>query len=118
MSDETYVNFSEDTYFKLLQNASIWKKCLNRSKSTHVGNSNLVMVSGDVVDGIDRDLSAWCRFAGEFNSAFYNQFSRGVRKVCTNPLCNAQYAYFYADFAYCPKCGTRLMCTEKKGEKE
>lgn len=114
MTDEKRVIFSEDTYVKLLQNASIWKKCLERSRGTRVGNSDLVLVSGSVVDGIDRDLSAWCDFAGEFDSVFRDQFQRGVRTVCTNPNCNAQYAYFYADFFYCPKCGTRLMCMKKE----
>ena len=50
----------------------------------------------------------------EIESVLANRFSDQFRndqapcRVCNNPNCKSQYAYFYDDFLYCPRCGTKL----------
>lgn len=112
MSD---LKFSEETFNRLMQNGSIWIRNLEtapRSKSM----PNLVILQMELVDAITRDMQQMMEMMGMYESKFGSQFKTGTRRVCDNPNCLHKYAYFYDDFLYCPKCGTKLTTTDNKKE--
>lgn len=112
MSD---LKFSEETFDRLMQNGSIWIRSLEtapRSKSM----PNLIILQMELVDAITRDMQQMMEMMGMYESKFRSQFKPGTRRVCENPNCMHTYAYFYDDFLYCPKCGTKLKDTDNKKE--
>lgn len=64
----------------------------------------------------DRSADELEEFSMEMYSKFADQFTHdpGARRWCPNQNCNTVYAYFFADWEFCPKCGTKLT----KGEKD
>lgn len=100
--------FSEDTYHKLAQNASVYLRQLDCVFDRTNSENGLALVPLWVVRGIYHDLEEWCRFASGFESFYNQQFKYGKRKICPNKDCASHYAYFYDDFRFCPKCGREL----------
>lgn len=100
--------FSEDTYHKLGQNASIYLRQIERVIDSTRMDSETAVVPLWVVTGVQHDLEEWCQFASGFESFYNRQFKYGKRKICPNKDCASHYAYFYEDFRFCPKCGHEL----------
>lgn len=52
-----------------------------------------------------------CDMMHQLDYNFSSQFHHNprARRVCPNQNCHSIYAYFYEDFLFCPKCGTKLI---------
>lgn len=82
---------TEDNWWRIITNYRVAKKNFDRSAN---------------------DLE---EFAMEMYSKIADQFKHdpSARRWCPNPFCETVYAYFFTDWEYCPKCGTKLS----KGER-
>lgn len=91
MSD---IPFTEDQFFRITTNVRILSRNLHKEGY------------GELQESIDQLLD----YAGSCHDKFADQFHHNprARRICPNPECHGIYAYFYEDFLYCPKCGTKL----------
>ena len=112
MSD---LKFSEDTFNRLMQNGDIRVRNLeNAPRSKQF--PDIVGLQTELVDAVARDMRQMMEMMGMYERKFGSQFKLGTRRVCENPNCMHKYAYFYDDFLYCPKCGTKLTIMDNKKE--
>lgn len=90
------IPFTEDQVHRLINNLSI-------------DNHNFELQSKRYV----QDMNDAMNLLGMFNDIFTERYNHNsyVRRVCDNPDCKSVYAYFYEDWHYCPKCGTKLRTT-------
>ena len=88
------IPFTEDQFFRITTNVRILSRKLPKE-----GYSEL---HGSIDQLIDYAESCHDKFADQFHH------NSRARRICTNPECHGIYAYFYEDFLYCPKCGTKL----------
>ena len=95
------IPFTEDQFFRIITNARILSRDLHKN-----GYGRLQETIDQLID-----------YAGSCHDLFANQFhhSPRARRICPNTECHSIYAYFYEDFLYCPKCGTKLE-TGVKGD--
>lgn len=95
------MSFTEDQFFRITTNTRILSRDLHKNGY------------GKLKESIDQLID----YAGSCHDMFANQFHHNprARRICPNPECHSIYAYFYEDFLYCPKCGTKLE-TGVKGE--
>lgn len=99
------MEFIEDHFYRVMQNLDIVCKQLTTPQRliiTDEWKSRLRIACEEA-----RDIAYMLHenFSGQFNH------NPKVRRVCPNPECKHIYAYFYEDFLYCPKCGTKLVTT-------
>lgn len=75
-------------------------------------------VTDEDVDRLTRAIDEHQNFSYQLYNNFGDQFNHrpDARRVCPNPDCHCMYAYFFADWKYCPKCGTKLLITGKYKE--
>lgn len=94
------IPFTEDQFFRISTNTRILSRNLHKE-----GYSELQ-------ESIDQLLD----YAGSCHDKFADQFHHNprARRICPNPECHGIYAYFYDDFLYCPKCGTKLETGSKE----
>lgn len=96
--------FSEDNFYRIMTNLSVCSRPISlRRQLSQKEFENLDMAISDVTD-----------MMGMFHDRFASQFKHDPRKrrCCPNDNCQSIYAYFYDDFHYCPKCGTKLEGVE------
>ena len=86
--------FTEDQFFRITTNVRILARNLLKE-----GYSELQESIDQLID-----------YASSCHDKFTDQFHHDprARRICPNPECHGIYAYFYEDFLYCPKCGTKL----------
>lgn len=95
--------FTEDQFFRISTNTRILSRDLHKEGY------------GELKESIEQLLD----YAGSLHDKFADQFHHipRTRRICPNPECHSIYAYFYEDFLYCPKCGTKLE-TGVKGDED
>lgn len=99
------MEFIEDNFFRVMTNLHIVCK--------QATSPSCIVMTED----LKHRLYAACEEASDIaymlHENFSGQFNHNpkVRRVCPNPECKHIYAYFYEDFLYCPKCGTKLVTT-------
>lgn len=86
--------FTEDQFFRITTNVRILSRDLYKNGY------------GELQESIDQLID----YAASYHDKFADQFHHNprARRICPDPECHSIYAYFYEDFLYCPKCGTRL----------
>lgn len=94
--------FTEDQFFRISTNVRILSRNLHKEGY------------GELQESINQLLD----YAGSCHDKFADQFRHNprARRICPNPKCHSIYAYFYEDFLYCPKCGTKLETGCKRKE--
>lgn len=103
--------FTEESFFRAMSNLKIASKTL--SSPGHLVTEKDCENMNEAVEGaIDVAYSLERRFSRQFK---YNQ---KVRRECPNEKCGNKYAYFYEDFLFCPRCGTKLVTTRDERDKE
>lgn len=104
------VPFSDDQFYRLMQNCSIDLKLISTPAAFESGRYDICAL---YINRTVKDVSQLMNLARQLHDRFHNQFKDNVRvrRVCPNPNCKNKYAYFYEDFLYCPKCGTELLTT-------
>lgn len=104
------VPFSDDQFYRLIQNRSIDLKMISTPAAFDGGRYDICAL---YINRTVEDVSQLLDFAGQLHNRFDDQFKRSskIRRVCPNRDCKGKYAYFYEDFLYCPKCGTKLLTT-------
>ena len=105
-----HVPFSDDHFHRLIQNCSIDLKIISTPTTF---DDDHYSISTFNINRTVEDVSQLMDFASQLYNRFDNQFKHNakIRRVCPNPNCKSKYAYFYEDFLYCPKCGTKLITT-------
>ena len=111
-----HVPFSDDQFYRLMQNCYIDLKLISTPfegvRGTQFENGRYDICERYINQTV-QDVSQLIDLAGQLHDRFHNQFKNNidVRRICPNPDCKSRYAYFYEDFLYCPKCGTKLVTT-------
>ena len=103
------IPFTEDQWWRVVNNLHV---------ATHILKYKEEVYSR--IDDKERDkiISAIEEFenmAYQLYNNFAEQFNHDstARSYCPNPECKNSYAYFWTDWDYCPKCGTKLEKTGK-----
>ena len=98
------MTFSEENFYRTMTNLHIYTKIFTRPGyvPTKESQSELYNIVEETT-----------QMSYMLHDNFHNQFNHNpkVRRVCPNENCHHIYAYFYEDFLYCPKCGTKLITT-------
>lgn len=110
MKEKEAIKFSDDQFYRLMQNCSIDLKLISTPAAFESGRYDICEL---YINQTVQDVSQLMDLASQLHNRFDDQFkgSSKVRRVCQNPNCKSRYAYFYEDFLYCPKCGTELLTT-------
>ena len=105
-----HVQFSDDHFYRLIQNCSIDLKIISTPAAF---DDDHYSISAFNINRTVEDVSQLMDFASQLHNRFDDQFKHNakIRRVCPNLNCKSKYAYFYEDFLYCPKCGTELITT-------
>lgn len=102
------MKFTEDNCHRIINNLSIIVEG-RLSRAARREEPYILITKKEAVD-----MSNCAREAGEMVSMLADNFSDQfhhnprTRRICPNEKCKTVYAYFYEDFLYCPKCGTKL----------
>lgn len=110
--------FTQDEFHRTLTNLSIVEhqtisypcskaeRDYRRSFSISVNDAN----------NLNRRINDFVLMAVLLERHFSDQFKHNpkARAICPNPDCHGIYAYFYEDFRFCPKCGTKLEFTNEE----
>ena len=107
-----HVPFSDDQFYRLLQNCSIDLKLISTT-AAGIYDGGWYDTYALYIERTCEDISQLMDLASQLHNRFDDQFKHNskIRRVCPNPNCKSKYAYFYEDFLYCPKCGTELVTT-------
>lgn len=107
--------FTEDNFHRTITNLTVNKHCTldypcGKAERNH---EKSITISLEDAYNLDRSIDDFVAMAALMQNNFSNQFHHNcrVRRICGNPDCHTIYAYFYEDFLYCPKCGTKLTTT-------
>lgn len=106
------MTFSEENFYRTMTNLHIITKHLTMPEHrvlTEEDQSRLYIAVEEAT-----------KMAYMLERNFFEQFKHTprIRRVCPNPECKCIYAYFYEDFLYCPKCGTKLITTRDDRKEE
>lgn len=108
MADKT-IPFTEDQWWRVVNNLHVKIHNLQISEEFYPTIDN--EERSEIAEAIDQ----FENMAYQLYNNYANQFHHNprARACCPNPECKGIYAYFWSDWNYCPKCGTKL---EKTGE--
>lgn len=103
------VPFTEDQYHRTMTNLRlvIRQFCNPGYVVTHKAADRLYTAMEEATE-----------MAGQLYENFFRQFQHRacIRKICPNSDCHNIYAYFFEDWEFCPKCGTKLETTRDDRE--
>ena len=114
--------FTEDNFYRTLTNMSIAMRgtieypCGKAERD----NSMWFAIQTKDANNLSRAVREFEEMAFMLECNFSDQFhhTSTIRRICENPNCHTIYAYFYEDFLYCPKCGTKLTETRNDLKEE
>jgi len=107
------IPFTEDQWWRCVNNLNVMSHFLKlknwKEYATDESVSHLVLA-----------IEEFENFAYQLYNNFGNQFHHDAdaRRVCPNPNCHGVFAYFFSDWEYCPKCGTKLLITGNNEKEE
>ena len=114
--------FTEDNFHRTLNNLAVSVRSIIDYPCGKAEHDKELFFIVRTEDGnrLSREIREFEEVASLLNSHFSEQFhhNSSARRVCPNPDCHGIYAYFYEDFLYCPKCGTKLATSKDLGEKD
>lgn len=112
--------FTEDNYHRTLTNLAVTiRSCIDYPcGKAERNNQDYFPMSVKDANQISRNVREFEEVSSLCERHFFDQFhhTSKVRRICENPDCHGIYAYFYEDFLYCPKCGTKLTTTRDTRE--
>lgn len=103
--------FTEDQWWRIVNKVNCYSHIFKlKDWKDHVDDKNIERLIA-AIDELEN-------FSYQLYNNFGDQFNHrpDARRICPNPDCHGVYAYFFADWEYCPKCGTELLITGKYKE--
>lgn len=105
----TDIPFTEDQWWRIINNLHCTTHSLKYKEEVYPkisDNERNCMVKA--IEDIEQ-------FSYKLYSKFDDQFKHNpeARRVCSNHKCHSIYAYFFEDWKYCPKCGSKLTVEGK-----
>ena len=109
--------FTQDEFHRTLTNLSAVERQVisypcGKAEREHQSNFS---ISVKDANELGRCIYDFVLMAGFLEHHFSDQFKHNskARAICPNQDCHGIYAYFYEDFRFCPKCGTKLKFTNE-----
>lgn len=114
MNDSKDIPFTEDQWWRVVNNLHCTMHSLKYLEEFYP------RIDDDERERMVKAIEEFEQFSYKLYDKFGDQFHHhpDARSVCPNPDCHNIYAYFFEDWKYCPKCGTKLIFTycDKEGE--
>lgn len=107
------MKFTEENFFRIMTNFGIVV-----THKFYKTKEPFIIIPREEADKMLRCSEELVEMAYALEDEFAEQFhwNSRARKNCPNENCKTIYAYFYEDFIFCPKCGTKLTTGVKKHE--
>lgn len=105
------IKFTEENFWRILTN---FKIVVNHR--FYPSKDEYIVIPRKEADEMHKCSEEFIDIACMLHDKFADQFHHNprARKICPNENCKTVYAYFYEEFEYCPKCGTKLTTGVKK----
>ena len=109
------MKFTEENFFRIINNFGIVV-----THKFYKTKQPYIIISRKEANDMRRCSEEIVGMACMLQDKFAKQFHHNprARKICPNEDCKTIYAYFYEDFVYCPKCGTKLTTGVKKHDRK
>lgn len=101
------IPFTEDQWWRVTNNLHVTTHSLKYLEKVYP------RIDDQERERMVQAIDEFHQFAYQLYHNYADQFHHNpsARSCCPNPDCKGIYAYFWSDWNYCPKCGTKLKKT-------